>query len=279
MKASILNRHNLLKISIVTPSYNQAKFINKAIESVKGQEYPDMEHIVMDNCSTDGTGEVLKKYSHLKLICEPDQGQSDALNKGFKLASGDIVGWLNADDLYLPGCFKAVADFFLGHPSCDIVYGNYRLINEEAHVLAYRQELPFDLFMLKYLHILYIPSTTIFFRRRVFDDGNFLDINYHYAMDYEFFLRLALKGYQFCHVPGFLADFRTHQDSKSQKQTLAQKQEMETALLKHDQWLGQFRGLLFKAMRLGLMAAARLKRYALKFMSGAYFYKGKQNHG
>lgn len=263
-----------MKLSVVTPSYNQAKFIADAVESVKAQEYPDREHIVMDNCSTDGTGAILKDYPYLKLIRETDQGQSDALNKGFKMASGDIVGWLNADDRYLPGCFKTVSDFFVSHPSCDIIYGNYRLIDEAGKVLSYRKELGFDLFMLKYLHILYIPSTTTFFRRRVFEDGNFLDTHYHYAMDYEFFLRLALKGYKFCHVPVFLADFRTHAASKSQKQTLAQKQEMEDALLKHDPWLSQFHGPWRTGIRWGVMAAARLKRYALKFINGAYFYKG-----
>ena len=152
-----------MRISIVTPSYNQAGFIAEAVKSVKAQAYADTEHLVLDNRSTDGTGDILKQYPHLKLICESDGGQSDALNKGFKMASGDIVGWLNADDRYLPGCFKIVADFFAANPSCDILYGDYRLIDEAGGILSYRKELGFDLFMLKYLHVLYIPSTTTFF--------------------------------------------------------------------------------------------------------------------
>lgn len=259
-----------MKISIVTPSYNQGGFIADALESVRGQGYEDFEHIILDNCSVDQTPAILKGYPYVRAIVEKDNGQSDALNKGFKLASGDIVGWLNADDRYLPGCFKAVSDFFTANPSCDILYGHYRLIDENGNVLSYRKELGFDLFMLKYLHVLYIPSTTTFFRRRIFDDGHLLDIHYHYAMDYEFFLRLALKGYKFCHIPVFLADFRVHSSSKSQQQTLAQKQELEKALLQHDRWLDHFQGPLLKFIRVSLMAIARLKRYMLKFATGAY---------
>jgi glycosyltransferase involved in cell wall biosynthesis len=259
-----------LKISIITPSFNQGRFLASAINSVRQQNGLNYEHIIVDNCSTDQTLSVLKDYLSLKVICERDQGQSDALNKGFRLASGGIIGWLNADDRYLPGCFKAVSEFFIANPSCDIVYGHYRLIDEVGKVLSNRKELGFDLFMLKYLHILYIPSTTVFFRRRIFEEGNFLDIKYHYAMDYEFFLRLALKGYKFCHIPEFLADFRIHPASKSQKQTIAQMREMESALLQHDPWLGQFHGFLFKLVRTCLMVIARLKRYFLKITIGAY---------
>ena len=258
-----------LNISIVTPSFNQGGFIAEAIDSVRSQEVKS-QHIIVDNCSTDQTGSVLKAKGHLKILVEQDLGQSDALNKGFKMASGDIIGWLNADDRYLPGCFKAVSDFFTANPSCDILYGHYRLIDETGKVLSYRKELGFDIFMLKYLHVLYIPSTTTFFRRRVFEEGNFLDIKYHYAMDYEFFLRLALKGYKFCHAPLFLADFRVHTASKSQKQVMKQKQEMEQALLEQDHWLNQIHAPVRQVVRMGLMTAARSKRYILKFLTGAY---------
>ena len=262
---------NPLNISVVTPSWNQEPFIADAVESVRNQGYPNVEHLVLDNCSTDGSVEILKRYSHLKLLCEPDTGQSDALNKGFKMASGDVIGWLNADDRYLPGCFKAVTDYFNSHPECDIVYGDYRLIDKEGKVLSRRKELSFDLFMLKYLHVLYIPSTTVFFRRRVFEEGNFLDVDYHYAMDYEFFLRLALKGYRFGHINAFLADFRTYPESKSRRQTLTQKQEMEKALLDQDDVLKRLNAPWRQGVRNTLMVAARGKRCSLKFLRGAYF--------
>ncbi len=107
------------KISIVTPSYNSAEFIEDCIQSVLKQNYPNFEHIIIDGGSTDGTVEILKKYPHLKWISEPDEGQSDALNKGFKKAEGDIIGWLNSDDVYLPGTFNKVADI-LSNDKIDI---------------------------------------------------------------------------------------------------------------------------------------------------------------
>ncbi|MEI7997939.1 MAG: glycosyltransferase family 2 protein [Candidatus Omnitrophota bacterium] len=259
-----------MKISIVTPSFNQGKFIAEAIESVLSQNYANIEHIIVDNCSTDETSKILARYPHLKVICEKDKGQSDALNKGFKAASGDIVGWLNADDEYLPGCFEHIRDAFTKHSEYDLLYGDYRFVDVNGDLIRVRKELGFDEFMLKYLHVLYIPTTTTFFRRKVFDEGNFLDINYHYAMDYEFFIRLSAQGYTFGHVPQVMADFRWHVDAKSQQISKA-KAEMEKALLAHDQFLRQFNPPLKMIFRNTLMFAARLKRYFLKLFSGAYF--------
>lgn len=260
-----------MKISIVTPSFNQGAFIAQAVESVLAQGHPHVEHIIVDNCSTDNTAEVLSRYAHLKIVCEKDRGQSDALNKGFSAASGDIIGWLNADDIYLPGALKAVVDAFQARPSCDIVYGDYRFIDARGRLIRVRKELGFDAFMLKYLHVLYIPTTTTFFRRRIFDEGNFIDLDYHYAMDYEFFVRLAQKGYRFGHISRVMADFRWHDASKSQTQSVRQKQEMEQALLVHDVFLSSLNGVLQPAMRYFLMLLARAKRTILKFFYGAFW--------
>ena len=259
-----------LMISIVTASFNQGPYIRQAIQSVLDQGAGHVEHLIVDNCSSDDTPAILKEYPSLKLIVEPDKGQSDALNKGFKAASGDIVGWLNADDYYLPGCFEAVRGFFRDHPECDVLYGDYRLIDGAGKFLSAKKELGFDLFMLKYLHVLCIPSTATFFRRRVFEEGNFLKVEYHYSMDYEFFLRLALHGYTFAHLPCYLADFRVHADSKSQRQMVLQKQEMEKALLEQDSFLRDTAAPFRRLMRGFLMLAARFKRVGLKFISGAY---------
>ena len=163
-----------MKISIVTPSFNQGAFIAQAIDSVLAQGYPDVEHIIVDNCSTDETASVLQRYTHLKVICEKDRGQSDALNKGFEAATGDIVGWLNADDKYLPGCFDAVVKTCSARAGDDVFYGDYRFVDVDGRLIRVRKELGFDMFMLKYLHMLYIPTTTAFFRRRIFDESNFL---------------------------------------------------------------------------------------------------------
>ncbi|MBF0485471.1 MAG: glycosyltransferase [Candidatus Omnitrophica bacterium] len=259
-----------MKISIVTPSFNQGAFIEEAVKSILAQNYPDFEHIIVDNCSSDKTAEILKKYPHLKVICEPDKGQSDALNKGFKVATGDVIGWLNADDFYLPGCFESVRGFLENHCECDVLYGDYRWINTEGRILQNRREIEFDLFILKYLHVLYIPSTATFFRRRIFTEGNFLDLRYRYAMDYDFFLRLALKDYSFGHLNKILASFRWHAGNKSLEVTRALA-EQKGSLLANDPFLRSVPLFLKNALRLLLMCVARCKRYWKKLIKGFYW--------
>lgn len=260
-----LNQH-YPKISIITPSYNQAKFIIEAIKSVSEQGYPNFEHIIFDNCSTDGTIDILKKYSHLIWFSEPDQGQSDALNKGFKIAAGELVGWLNADDRYLPNCFNFVIKTFQEHPKCDILYGDYRWVDEKDNLIKFRREIDFDLFIFKYLHVTYVPSTATFFRRKIFEDNNFLKIKYRLANDFEFFLRLALKNYHFMHIRSFLADFRWHPESKSNLNKNEQIEEKEEALLLHDKVMRNIYYPIRPAVRSIFMLAARIKRVLLKLL-------------
>src|SRR6202012_2755610 len=122
-----------MKISIITPSYNQGQFIEDAIRSVLDQGYPDFEHIVIDNCSTDGTLDVLRKYPHIKWVSEPDGGQSAALNKGFRMSTGDVLAWLNCDDFYLPGAFQAAAQA-LGAPAVDGVYSDLQFCDVDGKI-------------------------------------------------------------------------------------------------------------------------------------------------
>src|ERR1700729_2746740 len=125
------------RISIVTPSFNQGPFIEEALRSVKEQNYPAIEDIVVDGASKDGTMEIVKGYAgtpgweHLRWISEPDDGQTDALNKGFRMANGEIVGWLNSDDRYRPGCFASVVRGFAGQDETDVLYGDYTWMNEK----------------------------------------------------------------------------------------------------------------------------------------------------
>jgi glycosyltransferase involved in cell wall biosynthesis len=263
-----------MKLSIVTPSYNSAEYLTEAIESVAGQQYPDYEHVIVDGDSNDGTKDVLQSYGHLDHLrwrSEPDEGQSDALNEGFRLADGDIIGWLNADDRYLPGCFETVARTFGQFPEIDVVYGNYRWIDADGTVMQLRRELDFDLFMLKYVDTLWIPSETLFFRRDVLEEEGTLDSDFSYAMDYEFILRLALGGYRFRHVQEFLADFRWHEASKSSSYAGAMNRDRIRALLTHDPVLRAVPVGLRTLVRKGLEWAARSKRYALKAWNGYYF--------
>ena len=137
------------KVSIITPSYNQGQFIEETILSAKNQDYPNIEHIVIDGNSTDSTLDILHKYDNdIIWISEPDRGQSDALNKGFRIATGEIIGWLNSDDIYLPGAVKKAVDALMNNPKFDIVYGDYLIIDENSKVLLKKREINFDHFSL-----------------------------------------------------------------------------------------------------------------------------------
>ncbi len=260
------------QISIVTPSLNQGAFIEAAIKSVCEQNLDDYEHIVIDGCSSDQTIDILQKYRHLKWISEPDQGQADALNKGFKRCEGEIIGWLNADDRYLPGCFSFIAEFFKRNADVDIVYGDYRWIDELGKAKQLRREIDYNLFILKYLHVLYIPTAATFFRRRIFDEQNYLDTGYHFAMDYEYFLRLALQGYKIAHVKRILADYRWHAQCKSRLEPEKQFMEQVKALYELDPFLLKVSGKKIRQLlRLVLMIFARIKRTFLKTKQRCYW--------
>lgn len=264
-------------ISIVTPSFNQARFIEECLRSVKEQNYPSIEHIVVDGASTDGTVELLKKYSalpgweHLRWISEPDRGQSDALNKGFRMAQGDLIGWLNADDRYRPGCFREVQRAFNTHSQADIVYGDYTWIDSDGNITRIRREISFSRFILAYHRVLYIPTTSTFFKRRIFADGNELDIKFCCAMDYDFFLRLARKGYRFQHICRVLADFRWHKSSKSASLTARQIAEHETIALRNSRLLGRLPSFMGTTGLFILRKVAATFRYSQKLVRGYYW--------
>jgi glycosyltransferase involved in cell wall biosynthesis len=265
-------------ISIVTPSYNQESFIEETLLSVKNQNHPSVEHLVIDGASTDGTVEILKHYSsqpgwqHLRWISEPDQGQSDALNKGFRMATGGIVGWLNSDDRYRPGCFNSVVDGFSQMPDTDILYGDYTWIDGTGNCLQIRKEIEFSLFVLIHHRVLYIPSTATFFRRLVFEQGNFIDPRYEYAMDYEFFVRLAFSGYRFRHIGKLLADFRWHDQSKTMKTAERQFAEHDEIVEKYSPILSKMRtrGFPLRLVRGGAQILAAARRYSEKALRGYY---------
>jgi glycosyltransferase involved in cell wall biosynthesis len=264
-------------LSIVTPSFNQRAFLMEALESVRQQNYGNVEHLVFDGGSTDGSVELLKEcsqrpeWAHLKWVSERDGGQSDALNKGFRMASGDLVGWLNSDDRYRPGCFDLIKTAEASAPDIDVFYGDYTSIDEEGRLLEVRREIEFSRFILLYHKVLYVPSTSTFIRRRVFEAGNFLDESFHFAMDYEYFVRLAMKGYKFRHVAGLMADFRWHSSSKSTIGIQKQRQE-------HDKVVETFspilKNLRSRPVRRAVLTAVRqiagLMRYSEKLVRGYY---------
>ena len=201
-----------LKISIVTPSFNQGNYIEDAIKSVLKQNYKNFEHIIIDNLSTDNTMEIVKKYKHLKWISEKDEGQSDAINKGFKISSGDIMAWLNADDHYIEGTFDIVNSKLL-NPSLDAIYGNFMFVNKKNEVTKKMTVQKPSKIMSKF--ICFIPSTTFFFKRKVVDRNIIIDKNFQLNMDKEFYANLLYKNYKIEKIDKFLAKFRWHETNKS----------------------------------------------------------------
>ena len=199
-----------MRVSIVTPSWNYGRFMRDCVESVMKQGYDDFEHLIFDAGSTDETLLLLQEYPHVRLVVEPDKGMSDAINKGFNIATGDLVMWLNADDRLKPGALRAVVAFAQAHPDADVIYGCWDFIDESGERIRTMTLFPFNHNMLLYLGC-YIGSTATFLRRAtVLNSGERLNIRFNYVMDGEFYARLAYKGFKFKYMPSVIADFRVH---------------------------------------------------------------------
>ena len=203
-----------MKFSIITPSFNQGRFIRDCIESVQGQKGVAWEHIVTDAGSTDETLSVLKEYPQLQWTSEPDRGMSDGINKGFLRATGDWVMWLNTDDYLLPGALARVAAFAREHPVADVIYGDVDFVGADKRLLRHKREHRFDFNVLLFYGC-YIQSTATFIQRRVIQAGHLLDVDYRVCMDYDYYVRLARAGFTFQHLPGPLAAFRWHASNTS----------------------------------------------------------------
>lgn len=206
---------NYPKLSIVTPSYNQANFLEQTICSVLDQGYPELEYIVIDGGSTDGSVEIIRKYEKYisYWVSEPDNGQAHALNKGFKLCTGVLVGWQNSDDYYLPGAFEKVAKAFETHPA-DVYYGHKYNVDVGGKVLRSQCYVPYSLHSNIYEGMI-MANQSAFWRRELFSQIGYLDDRLHYALDYDFFLRIGISGANFCLINDWLGCLRIHQDAKT----------------------------------------------------------------
>ena len=205
-------------ISIVTPSFNQARFIERTVLSVLDQEYPNLEYIVQDGASTDNTVILLQTHQKRLFHWEStlDHGQSEALNKGFARTSGEIMGYLNSDDMLMPGSLGIVADFFRSNPDVDVLYSHRLIINEEDQEIG-RWFLPrHDPKALLYAD--YIPQETMFWRRSIWEAaGSRVDPTFQFAMDWDLLLRFQANGARIRRLPLFLAAFRVHPGSKTER--------------------------------------------------------------
>lgn len=208
------------RVSIITPSFNQGAFIEETIRSVLAQDYPDLEYWVIDGGSTDGTLEILKRYEgRLRWISELDSGQANAINKGLRLASGEILAYLNSDDLYLPGALRRVGEYFAAHPEAAWLTGRCRTVDanqqETRRLITRYKNFWLRLRSYRALQVLnYISQPATFWRRSAFEASGLLDESLHYTMDYDYWLRLGGR-YRLHVLPQELAVFRLHERSKS----------------------------------------------------------------
>jgi glycosyltransferase involved in cell wall biosynthesis len=208
------------RISIITPSLNQGRFIERTIKSVLEQDYPNLEYIVVDGGSTDGTRDILKTYEgRLKWISERDEGQSDAINKGIRMSSGDIIAYLNSDDVYERGALNRVADFFKNYPSKIWLSGRCRIVGENGvevrRGITWWKNFLLDRYSYNILLVTnFISQPATFWRKEVVEEFGFLDVKEHRVMDYEYWLRIGRK-YDPGVIKEYLASFRTHRGAKT----------------------------------------------------------------
>jgi len=202
-------------VTVVTPSYNQGGFIRATIESVLGQNYPNLEYIIMDGGSTDETAAVVKDYSsRLTFISEKDRGQSHAINKGFQMAHGSIISWLNSDDLYLPGAIHKAVEAWRSNPAAGAVYGEGYLIDRAGNTTSrFLSTEPFNLWKLVHLSD-YVLQQTVYFRKDVLDHVGYLDEDLHYVMDWDILIRIGMQ-YPLQYIDEYMGCLREYPEAKS----------------------------------------------------------------
>jgi hypothetical protein len=210
-------------ICVVTPSYNQAKYLTQTLRSVLDQDYPKLEYVVQDGGSRDESPKILEQFGTRLTYWESkrDGGQSQAINLGFHHTTGEIMAYLNSDDLLLPGSLNYVADYFAKHPEVDAVYGHRILINEEGDEIGRWVLPPHDSKVLTWAD--YIPQETLFWRRRIWDRvGGKIDESFQFAMDWDLLLRFQQAKAKIVRLPRFLGAFRVH----AQQKTLSQRDQI-----------------------------------------------------
>lgn len=201
-------------ISVVTACYNAARFLGDCLDSVRGQEDGQIEHIVVDGGSTDGTLDLLRADSTLKVTSEPDRGISDALNKGFARARGDWILWLNSDDYLLPGAVKTARALMRSHPTAEVLYANYYLVDEHGGLI--QPVIPFPVHPLVTRFFPMVPSSGTFYRRSIFEDRRlWLKLNLRSTMDTELNARMIRAGVEMLKAESFFSAFRLHGANQS----------------------------------------------------------------
>jgi glycosyltransferase involved in cell wall biosynthesis len=251
----------LPRLSVVIPSYNQAVFLGRTLESVVGQHYPDLEIIVMDGGSTDDSLAVIDRYRHqiAHVSSGPDGGQSCAIADGFARATGDFVSWLNSDDTYEPGALMAIGTFLRDHAGVDFVYGDTNIIDADDRVIAHKRSIRFNLGVMRYA-FLTVPQMSAFWSRRLYEEVGGIDRTLRFCMDYDLFVRMAMRAPP-VRIARTIGSFRVHGSSKTS--TLEHVRQLEDRLV-HDRYCPVkpsapraflLRRRFYQAVMIGLMMA------------------------
>ena len=224
-----------LKFSIIIPSFNQGKFIERTIQSAVDQSYENVELIIIDGGSTDNTVDILKKYnSKIRYwVSEKDKGQSHAFNKGLEIASGDFIGWINSDDIYYKGALQAVNKKLNSDSRIDILFGDYDYIDESGNILHRKKEITYNPAEAFWTGKCNHANLAGFFRRKCFQLSGPLDESLHYAMDYDLYLRFATCDCRFAQIRKCLGAYRIHSGSKTTKSRDQMRSEIITVKEKH----------------------------------------------
>lgn len=256
-----------MKVSVVTPSFNQGKFIERTLRSVASQSGATVEHVVMDGGSTDHTVEVLSRLlPATNWVSQKDGGQADAVNKGIRRTDGEIIGWLNSDDVYYPGALAKVVSHFEAHPEIDVIYGMADHIDENDQAFESYPSEPWNFERLQ--ETCFICQPAAFFRRSVVEQFGLLDDKLHYCMDYEFWLRLGKAGARFSYLEFKLAGSRLYAENKtlgSRVKVHAEINDMFKKLfgLVPDRWLWNY---THAAVEDKVNAIARPQAFALRML-------------
>lgn len=253
-----------MKISVVTVCFNHARFIRDCLRSVLEQGYPDLEYIVIDGGSTDGSREIIEEYADRLhyWVSEPDGGQTDAIAKGFAHATGDVMCWINSDDQLEPGSLQAVADFFRHHPKADVVTGDHIKMREDGTPIKLHRDLPFNRF-LWFRTYNYAAQTSTFWKRSLYEKVGGMDRQFNVGMDTDLFARFAEEA-RWYKTRGIWSRFRLHKDQKTQTLLARMAEENDLLMTRH---CGIRSAVSHQAQR----CVARLIRIAWRFGSGCYW--------